>query len=35
MLLVTTRCISIPEICRNAVYYIDPDDEEQFADGIN
>jgi len=30
----TTKCTSIPEICGDAVYYADPDDEEAFASGI-
>jgi glycosyltransferase involved in cell wall biosynthesis len=31
---VTTRCTAIPEICGDAAYYIDPDDEEDFAQGL-
>jgi glycosyltransferase involved in cell wall biosynthesis len=30
----TTKCTSIPEICGDAVYYTDPDDEEAFASSI-
>jgi alpha-1,3-rhamnosyl/mannosyltransferase len=31
---ITTRGTSIPEICEDAVYYIDPDNEGEFADGL-
>jgi len=31
---ITTRGTSIPEICGDAVYYIDPDDDGSFADGL-
>ena len=27
---ITTKCTSIPEICEDAVYYIDPEDEDSF-----
>jgi glycosyltransferase involved in cell wall biosynthesis len=30
----TTKCTSIPEVCGDAVYYADPDDEEAFASSI-
>jgi glycosyltransferase involved in cell wall biosynthesis len=30
----TTKCTSIPEICGDAVYYTDPDNEEAFASSI-
>jgi glycosyltransferase involved in cell wall biosynthesis len=30
----TTKCTSIPEICGDAVYYTDPDDEEAFANSL-
>jgi glycosyltransferase involved in cell wall biosynthesis len=31
---ITTKCTSIPEICENAVYYIDPENEEAFRSSI-
>jgi alpha-1,3-rhamnosyl/mannosyltransferase len=31
---ITTRGTSIPEICEDAAYYIDPDNESEFADGL-
>jgi glycosyltransferase involved in cell wall biosynthesis len=31
---VTTKCTAIPEICGDAVYYADPDDEETFANSL-
>jgi glycosyltransferase involved in cell wall biosynthesis len=31
---ITTRGTSIPEICGDAVWYIDPDDDGSFADGL-
>lgn len=31
---VTTKCTAIPEICGDAVYYVDPDDEEAFANSL-
>jgi glycosyltransferase involved in cell wall biosynthesis len=31
---ITTKCAALPEICGDAVYYTDPDDEEAFASSI-
>jgi glycosyltransferase involved in cell wall biosynthesis len=31
---ITTRCTSLPEICGEAAYYIEPDDESNFAQGL-
>lgn len=31
---ITTRYTSIPEICGDAAYYIEPDNEENFAEGL-
>lgn len=31
---ITTRCTAIPEVCGNAVCYINPDDDNSFAEGI-
>jgi glycosyltransferase involved in cell wall biosynthesis len=31
---ITTKCTSIPEICGDAAYYVDPDDETDFADAL-
>jgi glycosyltransferase involved in cell wall biosynthesis len=31
---ITTKYTSIPEVCGEAVYYIEPDDEKNFADGL-
>lgn len=30
----TTRCTAIPEVCGDAAYYINPDDDNSFAEGI-
>jgi glycosyltransferase involved in cell wall biosynthesis len=31
---ITTKCTAIPEICGDAVYYIDPEDEEAFRSSL-
>lgn len=31
---ITTRYTSIPEVCEDSAYYIEPDDEKDFAEGL-
>ena len=31
---ITTKCSAIPEICGDAVYYIDPENEEAFRSSL-